>query len=478
MEGPMHPIVRPIFVPCLVSLFVLAAALAPPAASQAPVPALEVGDSAGYGTELDLGVLLEPYLDMIREQDAMTDNLTIAALSATGSLDVWGVSEVTGAADPTVEITTDVVVGLDFHFALDATIDALPDPGTYTGTRDPYWGLCMYPGVPTSSRRITVDLDVRYLEVDSEVALHNASDLALRESTTNASVESLVTFVATGLPRIEMNDTTCEQTVAYETLNLRATADVDAQVRSVFAPALDRFDFPLEDGDAWCANATATFGGTVAGTIDVTGLDPEDEADLFEAIHEALSGTAGVVVTGLDGFPVDLAQITVLVGGVEYLADGTIHDVSTPVSSCYVASERQMTLADGQFHTVYEIASAPLPMDPYLPPGSAPYVATYYSPDDGMVVGYALVVPSGGTADPVFELRNVSPAEARSHIGTTKDQYAIQPAAAGDPVADLFLKSPYWGILVIVAAGILVAALLLRRRRRPTSGPPAPPPPP
>jgi len=137
-----------------------------------------------------------------------------------------------------------------------------------------------------------------------------------------------------------------------------------------------------------------------------------------------------------------------------------------------------MTLADGQFHTVYEIASAPLPMDPYLPPGSAPYVATYYSPDDGMVVGYALVVPSGGTADPVFELRNVSPAEARSHIGTTKDQYAIQPAAAGDPVADLFLKSPYWGILVIVAAGILVAALLLRRRRRPTSGPPAPPPPP
>src|SRR3990170_196902 len=438
VEGPMHPIVRPIFVPCLVSLFVLAAALAPPAASQAPVPALEVGDSVGYGTELDLGVLLEPYLDMIREQDAMTDNLTIAALSATGSLDVWGVSEVTGAADPTVEITTDVVVGLDFHFALDATIDALPDPGTYTGTRDPYWGLCMYPGVPTSSRRITVDLDVRYLEVDSEVALHNASDLALRESTTNASVESLVTFVATGLPRIEMNDTTCEQTVAYETLNLRATADVDAQVRSVFAPALDRFDFPLEDGDAWCANATATFGGTVAGTIDVTGL----------------------------------------VGGVEYLADGTIHDVSTPVSSCYVASERQMTLADGQFHTVYEIASAPLPMDPYLPPGSAPYVATYYSPDDGMVVGYALVVPSGGTADPVFELRNMSPAEARSHIGTTKDQYAIQPAAAGDPVADLFLKSPYWGILVIVAAGILVAALLLRRRRRPTSGPPAPPPPP
>jgi len=367
---------------------------------------------------------------------------------------------------------------LKVHFALDATIDALPDPGTYTGTRDPYWGLCMYPGVPTSSRRITVDLDVRYLEVDSEVALHNASDLALRESTTNASVESLVTFVATGLPRIEMNDTTCEQTVAYETLNLRATADVDAQVRSVFAPALDRFDFPLEDGDAWCANATATFGGTVAGTIDVTGLDPEDEADLFEAIHEALSGTAGVIVTGLDGFPVDLAQITVLVGGVEYLADGTIHDVSTPVSSCYVASERQMTLADGQFHTVYEIASAPLPMDPYLPPGSAPYVATYYSPDDGMVVGYALVVPSGGTADPVFELRNVSPAEARSHIGTTKDQYAIQPAAAGDPVADLFLKSPYWGILVIVAAGILVAALLLRRRRRPTSGPPAPPPPP
>src|SRR3990170_2607909 len=198
VEGPMHPIVRPIFVPCLVSLFVLAAALAPPAASQAPVPALEVGDSVGYGTELDLGVLLEPYLDMIREQDAMTDNLTIAALSATGSLDVWGVSEVTGAADPTVEITTDVVVGLDFHFALDATIDALPDP-------------------------------------------------ALRESTTNASVESLVTFVATGLPRIEMNDTTCEQTVAYETLNLRATADVDAQVRSVFAPALDRFDFPLED---------------------------------------------------------------------------------------------------------------------------------------------------------------------------------------------------------------------------------------
>src|SRR3972149_4252861 len=183
VEGPMHPIVRPIFVPCLVSLFVLAAALAPPAASQAPVPALEVGDSVGYGTELDLGVLLEPYLDMIREQDAMTDNLTIAALSATGSLDVWGVSEVTGAADPTVEITTDVVVALA----------------------------------------------IRSLEGDPEVALHNASDLALRESTTNASVESLVTFVATGLPRIEMNVTTCEQTVAYEDLNLRAPAGVDAR---------------------------------------------------------------------------------------------------------------------------------------------------------------------------------------------------------------------------------------------------------
>ena len=442
-------------------------ALLPGAAGQAPVPTLQVGKTVGYGTTVDLGVLVNPLLDQLRQQDARDNNITINELSFSGSFDTWTVVEVTEKTQTYYGIKRDAASGLKSRFILNETSTQFPAPGTYTGITGPF-GSCTPPMIPMVTKTLSVSYDLIFLETSSGISKWNVSDLALREATRNFTVDLRAVISARNVPSINLNHTTCKETVSYTDYDLTITVDVDGQSRVVYSPALDLFDFPIANNETWYANSTATAAGTFTGTVDVRGLKPDDERRFFDDLNRSLNSQPGFAVAGLDGFPIDLKRITVTVGAVRYFENGVLHDYSTPVHLVEHATQAQMTLADGQFHTVYLISAPP---SASYPPGPMPTAAWVYSPDDGLIVGYTLQVAPGV---PVFELKNVPAAAAQSGIDSTKGKYVVNPPAAGNPILDFFLKPPYAGLLLVVVAILIAAFLVVRYRRRPAKVPPGP----
>jgi len=435
--------------------------LAFPAAAQvpAPVPVHNVGEEVGFGATIDLGALAARFLDLLRAQDQMDPNITIHELNFTGSMDLWVYMVVIEETTTYYTIREDSVAGVRAHFILDLTSTQLPRPGVYPGTLDPLDNCIPSTPIEMATRRLSVDVQIAFLESATETSKWNVSDFALRETTTNATVDLRITMALRGIPssNVTASGTACQLTIAYEDEDLTITADVDTQIRAIYSPALDIFDFPINHLETWWANSTAAVGGRISGTIDVVGLNATEEKEFFDALNASLAAS-GYTVTGLTGFPIVLQDIMVTFFAVTYLENGDIRNFPAPVSMNLQARASQVILADDQLHDVYLLS--PPPVAPGLP---LPACSWVYSPERGFIVGYLCEFVPGV---PYFALDNVPTGQARQEIDQTKVEYAVtQPA--GNPLADFFLKFPYIGLFLIVAAVVVIAALLSRRRRRP-----------
>lgn len=437
----------------------------PPVAAQASVPTHDVGDGVGFGAEVDLEALAAPFLAQIRAQDAGNDNITINELNFTGTADIWVSMEVVEETPSYYTIREESVTGLRARLVTSATSNLFPEAGVYPGTIDPYLG-CVPPLIPSTTGTSSSNTQVTYISTSSGLSKWNVSDFALRESRTNYSVDLRVTSSLRNVPNIELNATGCEVVVTHQDSDVTVFVDVDAEIRVLFVPALDYFDFPIFDNETWTASSEAIIGGRIGGTIDVTGLDPNEEEAFFDTLN-AYFAASGLSVTGLTGFPITLQDITVAVAADTYLDGGVLDDIPVPVALALHAREATMTLADENFHTVYLISS--VPAAGYM----FPQCSWVYSPDNGFIVGYICEIQPGLS---FFELENVPPGTADAEIADTKSAYGIGVAAA-NPFVDFFLKPPFLGLLLIVAVGV-IAVLLVRRRGRRAMAPPVPPPPP
>ncbi len=448
-----------------VAFLLLLASASTRVAAQAPVPTHAVGEAAGFGATIDIGALAKPYLDRLRTMYANNPNVTINELELTGSTDIWVYQEVTEKSATIYTIHEESAAGVKAHFVLNITSNQLPVPGVYVGTRDPTYGFCILPTIPYATRTVFLQYDVAYLDATDGNSHWNVSDFTLRDSTTNDSLDLRLASSFHGVPNSQFNETTCKETIAYMDSDLTLTANIDDRIRVAYDPALDVFNFPIDDNETWYTNATATIAGHISGTIDETGLNATQEQQYFENLTRALNSQPGISVTGLTGFPIVLEDITVTIGTVPYLQNGDIHDYRAPVRMATHATRAQMTLADGNFHTVYLLSQPP-------PPGSTtgPVCSFVYSPDNGFIVGYTCQVQ--GVA--IFELKNVPPATAKDNIGRTKNDYAVNPPPTTNSLGDFFTKSPYFGILILVAVVIVVAVILMLRGRgrRPEMAPP------
>ena len=454
---------RPLLAVAAILAIVTGMVLAPPpAAAQAPVPTHAVGDAVGFGADIDLGALAAPFLEQILAQDAANDNITINELNFTGSANIWVTMEVVEETTSYYTIREESVEGLSVRFVTSVTSDLLPQAGVYPGTIDPFLG-CVRPFIPFTTGTSSADIRITSLSTASGLSKWNVSDFALRESRTNYTVDLRATASLRNVPNVEFNSTACEIVVTYDDSDITVSVDVDTELRVIYAPALDYFNFPILDGETWAAHSDATVGGRVAGTIDVTGLDPNEEREFFDPLN-ALLAASGLTVTGLTGFPINLQEITVAVVADTYLQGGVIDDIPVPVALALHAREDTMTLADGTFHTVYLISSVPATGSMF------PQCSWVYSPDDGFIVGYICEIQPGVS---FFELENVQPGLAEQEIADTKSTFGIGVAAA-NPLVDFFLKPPFLGLLLIVAV-VVISILLVRRRGRRVMAPPVPP---
>lgn len=439
---------------------------APRGSAQADVPTHDVGDKVGYGTTIDIDEALQPAIAFLEQEDERNDNFTINELSMDGVTDIWATTEVVDESADAYSIQTNSAFGLKLQYVINVTVQDLPAAGTYDGNRS---RGCFPDSIPTEELTFSADVDISYLLASTGIGSWTTAEFALEEDETNSSLELRTITTYYNAPYYELDPDACELTLGYRSASYETNAEIGLDMRTVYDPALDVFAFPIQDGEVWAANSTVTQGGKIRGTVDVTGLTDEEEQELFTQLNEGLE-SLGFSVSGLDGFPIDLENVTLLVGTTPYLKDGVIHDQSNPLGLSLEAREIDMTLADGEFHTVYLISESTgdVPM-PYGPVCSA-----VYSPDDGFIVGYRCDV-AGAT---VFELPNVPWETADEHIADTKRDYTLNPTGTGtDFLGNFFLQPPFFGILLIAAVAILVAALLVRRRRKPALAPPGAMPP-
>lgn len=462
----------------------LAASPASAAAAPATLPTWTQGQAVGYGTNLNLTALAEPFLNAVKTNPASFNLTAVNKLDFTGSLDIWVHDQVTQKTDTYYVLTSRAADGLKFRLEVNVSAQGLPAPGTYTGTCS--GGSFVPPTIPTSTRTIAATVSWTSLDTSDGTGRYAISNLALLNETVNTATKARATVATVGFPQPSINLTRCEETITYASRSFTLLVNTTTQLRSLFTPPLDVFNFPINDNETWWANSTATAGATVSGTVDVQGVSAADERAFLENLTAAFKTTPGLAVTGLDAFPIDLAKIGVMLGAVNYLQNGVVADQTRSVKENLRAKASAMTLSDSAIHNVYLITPASYECPAASANASQLTVAAVYAPDfpapnAGMIVGYEAYLCLGTMQQPIFELKNVPASQAENNIGNTKTVYDPTPPAAPstrNAIADFFIASPFYGIWIIVAAVALVTVLVIfRRRRRPAPAPPQSPPP-
>ncbi|HII39667.1 MAG TPA: hypothetical protein HA326_00410 [Thermoplasmata archaeon] len=451
------------------------------APTPANVPTWQVGQSVGYGTNVNLTTLFDTYVRPLITTNPASLNITsINTLDFTGSFDSWTVDTVTQATSAYYVLNSQSATGLKFHLNVNLTMTGLPAAGTYTGTPSGY-GFCYPPTIPTTSRTVAVRADGDILTESTSSVYQQVSNLAYMNDTTDATVQASIAVSTYGIPMTSTNSTSCVETVSYDSPSFTLTADTHDEIRMLFEPAWDYFNFPISDNKTWWANTTATVGATLSGTVNVQGLSSQDQAAFFDNLTKAFQ-SLGLAAQGLSSFPIDLSKVTISEGPLSLVNNGDITDVPLSLNENLRATASAQTLSDHAIHPVYLITSAAYQCPSAGSLTSLPVgYAAVYAPDfptsgAGMIAGYQLLLCLGSTSLPGYGLTNTAPADARKNIGQTETTYAPFPPAASNALADFFTQSPYWGILLIVAVVVVVVALLvLRRRHRPGRVPPPPP---
>ncbi len=456
------------------------AALAVPA-SAAPVstPTWTVGQAVAYGTNVDLTSLVQPLLSSYW-QSANASGAKVNALGFTGSLDIWVVDTVTGASSTLYTLSEQSASGFKFHFNTNLTT-SVPLPGTYSGTMAN--GTCIPSYVlPMANRTVAVTVDFSALSNGTSTSWYQVSDLATTKSVVNTTLRAKGTLTGVGVPQFQFNSTTCQESIAYGPENLELDVNTQSQARTTYNPALATLSFPMSDGTTWWANATATLGATLTGTIDVTGLTSAQEQSFFQNLTGTLNSIPGIAVSGITQFPIDLAKITVTEGLNNVLQNGILQDYSVKLAEPLRATAAVRTLGDQQQHNVYLISnasyvcSATTPGFPFTL--SAIFAPDYPAANAGMIAGYEATACVGGTYTTLFSLNSVPVSQASSKIQQTQNSYNPFAAAPGNAFADFFLASPYLGLILIAVVVVAVAALIVvrGRRKRGSSAPPQTPP--
>lgn len=457
---------------------VLSASAASAAAAPATLPTWTAGQAVAYGTHVDLTPEVQNYLNATKV-NLTNAGATVNALTFTGTVDAWVYDQVSQVLTSQYVLSEQSAGGLKFTFNLNVS-ETMPVAGTYHGNCSYGFFIPTTP-IPTAKQTLAVTASWTSLENGTSMSLYQKADLSLAQSKVNTTVRANAAINAYNVPSTQTNLTTCTETIAYKSENLGLQVNTQSQVRTTYTPTLDYFNFPINDGETWWANSTATLGADISGTIDVTGLSAQDQASFFENLTKTLGSLQGIGITGLSSFPIDLAKITVTVGGANVLQNGHIQDYPFPVAEDLRATSTVKTLADGNQHTVYRIAPASYAC-PTTFGASAETVAAVYAPDypaanAGMIVGYDVLQCIGSTSLVVFSLDNVPTAQAQSNIQQTQTSYNPFPPSTSNALVDFFAASPFYGVWIVVAVVAVVAAILIVRRRRGPSmaAPPQPP---
>jgi len=421
----------------LATLMVLCIFTTPVSAEAAPE--WEEGDGWAFGKEVDMEADLADTLEWGKGQLATALNGTVDTLTLEGKVAVYAAFEVTDVTEDEYVVST----RLGVQFMADAHVKVtaqLPNEGVYPFMGDP-WSA-----ENTSSKQVSVDLKVDFaLVVEGTITLDKAT-LALKELDYDFKTSAYVSFVAKNIFS-EDYDFLGNTTIDYQDYDVLIKMDVNLHALITFDPALNIYDFPLEDGDEWVVDSVANVSGEVSGFFDASGLPEEVEESIFE------SDIANM--TGATEFPIDLGKLT--------SEDGRItNGALTPFDIPIHAEMECVGVEDG----VYEIEMTTDEMTQTI----------YYSSNDDFLTSLGtdeLPIPDEvPLPDDLVEIETMELAEANAAIDSIEEyESTVSAKASGSAgsLASFFFDPPYLGLILIVVSVIVVAGVvfLVIKRKKP-----------
>ncbi len=377
--------------------FVLIGSLiAPAATTRAEGPDWNEGDVWAMGYEEDMS---SDFLPPVEDMDDLIDGLPIEEIDydIDGKVGFYSIYEITEENPDgyVMEMESGGGVRVEGYFEMTAE---LPEEGEHDLDRG-------YENISTEKRTIRMEGEFKLGQsLDGTIVFDN--DHAVESMDLEFGLELRAGFDAEGFPIFDEDLEEETVVVRYEDFSLYLEADIGAEIDLGFEPALDLFEFPIEEG-SWEAQSEMTISGSYHGVID---LEKENLPEELEEIIEEFQDETG------EDFPIIIEELET---DEDWIEDGEIkekrEELSVPVRC---TGTEEVELHDGSVTEAYVIEFGQ--SGPSFPPEDdfEPTSRILFSEEEGFIVGQDM--DTGEVPDELGEtnvrMRSMEEQEAREKM--------------------------------------------------------------
>ncbi len=350
----------------LVSLLITALLVPAPTSAQAEKPEWEEGDTWAMGAEGDIQDIFSPGLDMIDEEiDQEIDeeeDLHEMDFDVEGELGFYQIYEVTEVTDDGYVMQIEAGGGIQASGSFEATGE-LEEEGEYDTDED----------IPKETKTISAEGELFFM-LDIEGTVQYDEDLAIEEVELDYTLEFSAEFSGENFPSHDYDWENDTKTIEYEDFSGGISVEIGLQLEMEFEPALDIFQFPIEENTDWMAESEMTISGSYEGEIDVDYEDmPEEFQEEMEEFQDELD----------QEFPIKLEDIDTEEDEMNFGdIEETTEDITIPMKC---TGTEDITLYDGEEHEVY-ILEFGVDDDFMMAQPLGPSFQMMYSPEAGFIV--------------------------------------------------------------------------------------------
>lgn len=289
----MYDQMKRIGIVVLVSLLITSLLVPMPTSAQAEKPEWEEGDSWAMGAEGDIEDIFSPGLsqadEMINQTVDQQEEIEEIDYSIDGEVGFYQIYEVTEVNDDGYVMEIKAGGGIEASGSFEMTAE-MPEEGEHDSDEEP----------PMETKTISAEGEIFFM-VDIEGTVHYDEDLAIEQIEMEYNLEFSAEFSVENFPSQESDYENGTMTMEYEDFSGGISAEASMQLQMEFDPALDMFQFPIEEETSWTAESTMTASGSYEGIIEVDDEElPEELQDQIEQIEDDLDQEFPIILEDLD----------------------------------------------------------------------------------------------------------------------------------------------------------------------------------
>ena len=384
----------------LVTLLITALLIPTPTSAQAQQPEWEEGDAWAMGSEGDIQEIFSPALDrlddMIEQEVEEEEDLEEIDYDIEGEVGFYQIYEVVEANDDGYVMEFEIGGGIQASGSFEATGE-LEEAGEYDTDED----------IPKETKTISAEAEIFFM-IDIQGTVQYDEDHAIEEIELEYNLEFSAEFSMENFQSRDYDWENDTVTIEYEDFSGSISVEIGIQFQMEFEPALDLFNFPIEENTDWVAESEMTVSGSYEGVIDIDDEEmPEEFQEMIEEIEEELEQEFPIILEDID-----TEEDEINFGEIEE----TTEDIHIPMK-CTGTDE--VVLHDGETTEVYILEFSVdddfVPMDVETQQ-YGPSMKMLYSADAGFIVSQEMDLGpeiGGMLGMQTMEMRSMDPEEAR-----------------------------------------------------------------